>query len=103
MSDTPETDAEAMDIGMGHFMVDAIFARRLERERDEARNKLADALQEVDLRTLDYERIKEQNAKLRDIAKRAIEAFPFTEGYGEFSYAAAGLRAELDQLKEGAK
>jgi len=29
------------------------------RERDEARNKMADALQEVDLRTLDYLRLRE--------------------------------------------
>jgi hypothetical protein len=36
MSDTPQTDAEAIDIGMEHFMVDADFARKLERERDEA-------------------------------------------------------------------
>jgi hypothetical protein len=45
MSKTPETDAEAMDIGMGHFMVDAKFARRLERERDEAR-ELAEQMSE---------------------------------------------------------
>lgn len=30
------------------------------RERDEARNKMADALQEVDLRTLDFERMKKE-------------------------------------------
>lgn len=35
-SDTPETDAKAMDIGMRHFMVDAEFARQLERERNHA-------------------------------------------------------------------
>ena len=34
---TPETDAAAEEVGMGHFMVDADFARKLERERDEAR------------------------------------------------------------------
>lgn len=98
---TPETDAVAEAVGMGHFMVDSDFARklererdksredatnyyakigelehelnnmqdqrdlamkvtaRLERERDEARNKMADALQEVDLRTLDYLRLRE--------------------------------------------
>ena len=56
--------------------------REAERERDEARK---------------------QNAKLRNIAKRAIEAIPHTEGYGEFSYAQGILRAELDQLKEGGK
>lgn len=39
MSDrsTPETDAVAEAVGMGHFMVDAEFARKLERERDHAR------------------------------------------------------------------
>jgi hypothetical protein len=42
MSDTPETDAEAIEVGWGHFMADADFAKRLERERDEAR-KLADS------------------------------------------------------------
>ena len=36
MSDTPETDAVAELVGMGHFMVDSEFARKLERERDEA-------------------------------------------------------------------
>ena len=40
MSDrpTPETDAAAEEVGMGHFMVDADFSRRLEQERDEARS-----------------------------------------------------------------
>lgn len=39
MRPTPETDAVAEAVGMGHFMVDAEFARRLERERDEAREE----------------------------------------------------------------
>jgi hypothetical protein len=34
--------------------------QKLIKERDEARNKMADALQEVDLRTLDYERMKSE-------------------------------------------
>lgn len=41
----------------------------IRRERDEARNKMADALQEVDLRTLDFERMKEE----RDEAREALE------------------------------
>jgi len=98
---------------------------RLERQRDEARERNAKLLEE----TITYwkererialnaasehseslsklhrrtQRVEAQNAKLRDIAKRAIETIPYTEGYGEFSYAAAVLRAELDQLKEGGK
>lgn len=37
MSDTPETDALVEDMGMGCEMVDAWFARKLERERDQWR------------------------------------------------------------------
>ena len=35
-------------------------AERLRKERNESRNKMADALQEVDLRTLDFERMKQE-------------------------------------------
>jgi uncharacterized coiled-coil DUF342 family protein len=51
--------------------VEASFARKLERERDEARNKMADALQEVDLRTLDFERMKQE----RDEAREEIDRY----------------------------
>ena len=88
-------EANEFERQRNHVIAECEEARR---ERDEARNRLADALQEVDCRTLDYERIKEQNAKLRDIADRAIiplecDGVPW----------GAKLRAELDQLKEGAK
>ncbi len=39
------------------------------KERDELRNKLADALQEVDLRTLDYERMKKERDEARELAE----------------------------------
>lgn len=102
MSNTPETDAKAHSIFGNHSCATVLadFARKLERERDEARKKLADALQEVDFLTLDYERIKEQNAKLRDIAERAIG---LAVQYYECERDAAELRAELDQLKEEVK
>jgi hypothetical protein len=51
-------------------VVTANFARKLERERDEAKEKMADALQEIDLRTLDFERMKQE----RDEARAAIPA-----------------------------
>ena len=55
--------------------------KKLERERDEAR---------------------EQNAKLYDIAERAIDlALAYYDGQCERD--GAKLRAELEQLKEGAK
>jgi hypothetical protein len=44
---TPETDANVEDIGMGCQMVSADFARKLERERDEA-NYFLNELAEVD-------------------------------------------------------
>ncbi len=62
---TPETDANTWSDsseGVLFKVVSVEFARRLERERDEAKNKMADALQEVDLRTLDLERMKDKYA-----------------------------------------
>jgi len=102
MNNTPESDARTYIPVFGASTVPAEFARRLERERDEARkeleeyrsiaenigavkavsekekaicernealNKMADALQEVDLRTLDFERMKQE----RDEAREKIE------------------------------
>jgi hypothetical protein len=75
---TPETDAEGYGDGR-HPWVATEFARKLERERDDAR---------------------EQNAKLRDIAERALNN---TKLGLDSIQRENQLRAELDQLKEGAK
>jgi hypothetical protein len=131
-SNTPETDDQPIiyavnDYGYQVPCVDLEFSRRLERERDEARAdaaQLADRLSGLELRTteelarLERERnewsamcgrykqerdeVRKQNAKLRDIAERAIKLIP-PEIYGEHSYAKGILSAELDQIKEGAK
>jgi hypothetical protein len=61
---TPETD----DLARGNHVVPTEWAQQLEQERDEAREKMADALQEVDLRTLDFERVKQE----RDQAVEAL-------------------------------
>ena len=45
MSDTPETDAEAERLD---FKVDLNFARKLERERDEAREALVISKKTID-------------------------------------------------------
>ena len=78
MTDTPETKAFKTRIrgidGDKHW-VPALFAERLERERDEARG---------------------QNAKLRDIAERAIDDLAWF-----YETKADGPRAELERLKEG--
>lgn len=66
MIETPETDAFDSKWDSYSHPFEAIdLARKLERERDEAMEKLADALQEVDLRTLDFARMKQE----RDIAE----------------------------------
>ena len=47
MNNTPETDkAERMAYSQ-EYMVDTEFARKLERERDEARNELKIALEKI--------------------------------------------------------
>jgi hypothetical protein len=65
MSGTPETDAAVMAAGGDWSYPLRECSRRLERERDEAREKMADALQEVDLRTLDFERVKQERDKMQ--------------------------------------
>lgn len=92
-SDTPETD----DLAKGNHVVLTEFAKQLERERDEWRIT-ASTLKagEIDL--------LEENAKLRDLAERAIEKIE-QENWGirEVSEFWKQIRSELDQLKEGAK
>jgi hypothetical protein len=85
-----------------------------ERERDEARAELEEyrsiaekigatkAVSERDKAVAERNETRKQNAKLCDIAKRAIKLIP-PEIYGEHSYAKGILSAELDQIKEGAK
>jgi len=91
MNNTPETDGAEIIFSplKGDAWVPASISRKLERERDEAR---------------------EQNAKLRDIAERAIKSlinppalsiFPTLAIHNEEQ--GKQLRAELDQLKEEAK
>ena len=77
----------------------------VERERDEAwaaiegwENKWKCAVEMAALAEVERDEAREQNAKLRDIAERAINALAAAWGYAE---ATKMLRAELDQLKEG--
>ena len=83
MSDTPETDRierRWRDYALLSF--DDVFdlASRLERERNETRNAMAQAQGELDLKTLDFERMREQRDKLakqrdaeRSLADRLAE------------------------------
>lgn len=103
MSDTPETDAICKNMNTGNYQSSLWFvaermrdhAKQMERERDEWR------ITASSLKAGESELLKE-NAQLRDIVERAIKLIP-PEAYGEHSYAKGILRAELDEIKEGAK
>lgn len=99
---TPETN----DLARGNHVVPTEWAEQLERERDEAlreRNEALNAIHTYKCEVEAWELLREarrerdeardQNAKLRDIAERAINDFNGCK--------AKQLRAELDQLKEG--
>ena len=106
---TPETDAARITEKNGCIatfgvsqVVSVKFARKLERERDEVRKdaaQLADRLSGLELRTTDELAILERERnEAHKIANRAIDDLAW------FNYSnAQRLRAELNQLKEGAK
>lgn len=60
MSDTPETDAELAELGLGYYTMGGLpanavcveFCRKLERERDEARSDLAYRLEQYAIKQL---------------------------------------------------
>ena len=67
------------------------------KERDEAREKMADALQEVDLRMLDFERMKEERDKANeDLHKQLVQ---FDQLFDE----AEKIRIERDEAREEIK
>lgn len=97
---TPETDNESGFFDM-ETSVSAAFARRLKRERDEAREQSQRLRVQLNHYTQANE-IAEQAFRERDdahkIAERAIDDLAW---FHETS--AHQLRAELDKLKEGEK
>jgi phage shock protein A len=73
-----------------------------EGERDDARDWLGSYKESVSIAAREINNLKSENAKLRDIAERAIElALAYYDGPCERD--GAKLRLELDQLKEGGK
>jgi len=118
MSDipTPETDAAWDKYTSPPYTYWAgdlrILAQRLERERDEARTELEEyrsiaekigatkAVSERDKAVAERDGAREQNAKLSDIAERALNN---TKLGLDSIQRENQLRAELDQLKEVAK
>jgi hypothetical protein len=110
MNDTPETDGAEIIFSPleGDAWVPASISRKLERERDEAREKYdtlaVENMLEVNKLCKERDEAREQNAKLRDIAERAVERIE-QENWGitEVADFWKQLRTELDRLKEGAK
>ena len=66
MSDTPETDAAQRHLPLALTVVEASFARRLERERDFWRR----LYEEADWRTLEAQTFRRE----RDDARRLLQA-----------------------------
>lgn len=114
MSDTPETDCESGFFDM-ETAVGAAFARRLERERDEAREEIEnlklqlglwedgniiceETLGEIRLLKEQIDRVLLERNEAHKIAERAIDDLTW---FNETN--AQRLCAELNQLKEGAK
>jgi hypothetical protein len=92
---TPETDELVLQReGFGATNYEWIcHSRRLERERDEARNKMADALQEVDVRTLDFERMKQERDEARRQCLKWLEEWHLTDR------ARCDMKSERDEAR----
>ena len=135
---TPETDDQPILYALNELeyqvlCVDLEFARKLERERDEANqiissalavlpvgyipkhtaeiipNRIADLCNEIANLERERDEALEQNAKLRKIAERAIwrmvagVCLPDTSAVRAIKEEGLRLRAELEQIKEEAK
>ena len=75
MSDTPETDHLEVQLGQAAMHSHPILwehSRRMERERDEAREKAERYRLEANALMMQRDELLERNAKLRDIADRAL-------------------------------
>jgi hypothetical protein len=79
----------------------AVEVLKIERERNTARAQFVAALDGRDMANEEADKLREQNVKLRDIAKRAICLLRM-RGYACTESMRDSLRVELDQL-EGAK
>ena len=93
MNDTPETDTAISDgVEMLTNQSDSVALYQ----------KLCDAVCEIQSLRRERDEAREENAKLREIAERAINYLDQSYRNG-FCDEASDLRAELDQVKEGAK
>jgi hypothetical protein len=80
--------------GDGTITIKTSSWNRVVRERDEARNKMADALQEVDLRTLDFERMIQERDEAREESEQQARLLGIS---AEREYALRGKIFELER------
>jgi hypothetical protein len=114
MSDTPETDDQPIiyalnDNGYQVPCVDLEFARRLQRERDEARKHLRDANRGAEINAHINQKFgqqiidaREQIKELIYISERAIALAEIDFENDKFGVVSE-LRDGVERLKEGAK
>jgi hypothetical protein len=78
MSDTPETDAEVNELKSAttYNMVWAEFARKLERERDEAREKLKWQMHWVETLRRVGRKLRKERDEAREYADKLAEGLP---------------------------
>ena len=107
MNDTPTPETERIKGALHTNWNDLMnHARKLERERDEAIIKYTGQANEFEkhrnVALAKLEEAREVNAKLRDIAERAINYLDQSYRDG-FSDEVSDFRYELEQLKEETK
>ena len=76
---------------------------KTERERDTARAKYVAAIDGRDMANEEADKLREQNAKLLDIAERVVAGLESKYKLHSGEDIQLRIRAELDQLKEDAK
>lgn len=104
MSDTPETDDQPVinainDNGYQVPCVDIEFARKLEREREEAITRRIETIMQCELYEQERNEARKQNKKLRDIIQIAINIGVCKVGFPDWGF----ICEEFYKLKEDAK
>ena len=99
-----ERDIAEQDATNYHARIIELIAERYKtkQERHEAITRRMETIMQCQLYEQERDEAREENAKLRDIAERAINYLDQSYRYG-FADESSELRYELAQLKEGAK
>jgi hypothetical protein len=108
ITDTTDTNDPLATIASLQAALDEVakMAGKLKQQRDEAIKQIHEEAMDYELQIKKlceaYNDLGAQNTKLRDIAENAIYELSSWDD-GKYSSTSTRLRAELEQLKEGAK